>query len=135
VALATADPTPRGHTKKAVIIRFNTDEEVRLITSAAHAMGVSREEFLRMAALRDAQQPIIRPQYSLWAWGSGNKVKVTRDELGKVNVYKTGKPLTATQQAAVEQAEQAMKRNGRGDREAAIGALHKAFEDVEERTG
>lgn len=114
-------------------IRGFTPEQYAALKAKAGAAGArSLESWARDALLEKLSAPVIRETYKLTA-SSGPvyfEVRRTPESLSSVRPFLS--LLNEEQRAAVEQALTFIKRNGPGDREAAIAALGRGFENVQE---
>lgn len=114
----------------AISVRGFSDDEYTLLKRAAGAKGL--EPWAREVLLRAAQPPEVRATYTLRANTGPVYVEIRRTEDSLSDPRPFLRALDEHQRSAFEQALQFVKRNDPGDREAAIIALGRGFENVRE---
>lgn len=117
-----------------ILIRDVTEAAAVAIRSHAAAAGQTQQQYLVALLDRLVDQPVIKAAYKLRAIGPGDAHAILGrwrdgiDARGAAN-------MSQGQADAYKRALLLVERNGPGDREAAIGLLKAAFDDVFEVAG
>ena len=115
-----------------ILIRNVPPEKADALTRLAQAAGKDRQEWLLEKLIELAEGPIVYHRYILSANTGPTYVEIRRTEDSLNDPRPFLRNLNEEQRAAFEQALIFVKRNGPGDREAAIAALSRGFENVRE---
>lgn len=123
---------PRQAMPDLSIRGFSEDEYASLKHKAGEVGAKSLEGWARATLIAAAQEPTVIPRYTLRANTGPVYVEIRRTEDSLNDPRPFLAHLDEYQRASFEQALQFVKRNGPGDREAAVAALSRGFENVRE---
>lgn len=108
-----------------------TDEQAAIVKDAADARGMSIRAYLNYAALEVAKIPVVWRCYRIRAFRPGPVwFEITRTPDGMSDPRSFLAMLPPVQRQSAEEAIAFVKTNGPGDREKALEALRRAFEEA-----
>jgi hypothetical protein len=117
-----------------ILIRDVSEAAAAAIRTRAAAAGQNQQQYLTSLIEELVDQPVVKASYKLRAIGPGEAHAVIGRWRDGLNARGAAN-MSQEQADAYKRTILLVERNGPGDREAAIGLLKSAFEDVFEVAG